>query len=50
MFPGIVDRMSKEIIVFNSKEHEHSDGINTNNAQLSFIPSCESLIGINQIE
>ena len=27
-----------------------SDGINTKNAQTDFIPSCENLIGINQIE
>ena len=26
------------------------DGINTNNAQLGFISSCENLIEINQIE
>ena len=44
MFPGIVDRMRKEIIVFNSKGHEHSTGININNAQSGFIPFCENLI------
>ena len=27
-----------------------SDGINANNAQPDFIPSCENLIGINLIE
>ena len=26
------------------------DGINANNAQPNFIPSCENLIGINLIE
>ena len=30
--------------------HPVSDGINANNAQPDFIPSCENLIGINLIE
>ena len=30
--------------------HQGIDGINANNAQPDFIPSCENLIGINLIE
>ena len=43
---------SVERVLHSSREVQEDlgDGINANNAQPDFIPSCENLIGINLIE
>ena len=45
-----VEAMEEQVKEILAKGDEEIDGINANNAQPGFIPSCENLIGINLIE